>query len=165
MTKGVGRVVYCLRRACIKLFTPFRSCNISIFIKLYTPPRVMQARLPSYSRSDSDTDPAVPSANCRQAGSHLRARLLGNKERQWECVCVCMRKPGKWRQRKKKNSHVVAKRRGEIWARWLNCISQIACHSRSTGDEFDLIQLIMQAKRLNWGFVLHGTGLAWGIIG
>lgn len=83
-------------------------------------------------------------ANRRQVGSHLWAWLPGNKEGESKRESECVRKRGTWWQRK--NSHVVAKRRGEIWERWFNCLSQTACHSRSTGDALELEEFIMQAR-------------------
>lgn len=99
-------------------------------------------------------------ANRRQVGSHLWAWLPGNKEGESKRESECVRKRGTWWQRK--NSHVVAKRRGEIWERWFNCLSQIACHSRSTGAALELAEFIMQPKCLKPDFVLCITRLASG---
>lgn len=99
-------------------------------------------------------------ANRRQVGSHLWAWLPGNKEGESKRESECVRKRGTWWQRK--NSHVVAKRRGEIWERWFNCLSQTACHSWSTGDALELEEFIMQPKCLKRDFVLYITRLASG---
>lgn len=76
----------------------------------------------------SDINLPPPSANSRQAGSHLQAWLLGNKEKERQLVCERDGSGGT-----EKNSHAVAKRRGGIWARWLNCFSQIAYPSWTAG--------------------------------
>lgn len=85
----------------------------------------------------------LPLSQSQTSGTTFTS-TVARQQAEGERASECVRKRGKRWQRK--NSCVVAKRRGEIWARWLNCISQIACHSRSTGAAFDLIQLIVQPR-------------------